>query len=83
MNRRERRALAKKYRQMSPEEREELIVGMSQEVLTNMIQLRIGQLMETSMIILRDTFGFNEEQLTLWARQMRDNLRTSDGEAES
>lgn len=68
---------------MSPEEREELIVGMSQEVLTNMIQLRIGQLMETSMIILRDTFGFNEEQLTLWARQMRDNLRTSDGEAES
>lgn len=53
------------------EQKMELILDMYGTVLRRMVELRIAQYLHTTMIILKEQFGFNEAQLTLFGRQLR------------
>lgn len=47
-------------------------LAMVQAVLRRMVELKLAQWTETVLLILRDEFGFNQEQLALFAREFRE-----------
>jgi hypothetical protein len=47
-------------------------LAMVQAVLRRMVELRLAQWTETVLLILKDEFGFSQEQLTIFAREFRE-----------
>lgn len=47
-------------------------LAMVQAVLRRLVELQLAQWTETVLLILRDEFGFTQEQLALFAREFRE-----------
>jgi hypothetical protein len=50
----------------------DLYLGMMRTVLRRMVELELARWMETVLIILKDEYGFTQEQLAGFARQFRE-----------
>lgn len=49
-------------------------LAMAQKVLNEMIALRLAHWMDTSMVILRDKFGFTQDQLLQYTQTFRERV---------
>jgi hypothetical protein len=58
-------------------------LAMVQAVLRRMVELKLAQWTETVLLILKDEFGFNQEQLALFARKFRERSSEQATETES
>lgn len=57
-------------------------LAMVLAVLRRMVELRLAQWTETVLLILKDEFGFSQEQLALFAREFRERSSEQATEAE-